>query len=123
MGLWDRPTRRPDDRPRQQLDQSLGSAVDMGDERLRARRHFSVLHLNQAHLGLRDQGGPPAAPVLAQVGAPAERVRAGDGQAHAERWSGVWERPGHTARARTVGRGRGRAAWHHVPPGRQRRRA
>ena len=106
VGLWDRPARRTNGRACQQLDQSLGAAFDVGDERLRARRHLDVLHLDQAHLELVDQGRPAAHPVvIPQVGASSERVRAGDGQTYAERQTGSSEWPGGT-RTVTVGRRR-----------------
>lgn len=118
MGLWHCPTRRANDRASQQLDQGLGPAIDVGNERLWARRHLSVLYLNKAHVELVDQGRPSVTPVVTQVGTPAERVRAGDRQARVAGWPGQ-QRPRDT-RAGAVRR---RRVHDDVSQGRQRCRA
>lgn len=89
VGLWNCPTRRAHDRAQQQFDQSLGSAVDVGDERDWTGRYLDALRLCQAHLDLVDQGGPSATSVVAQIPTSPQRVRAGDRQTCLARRSGA----------------------------------
>lgn len=89
VGLWDRPTRWANNRSCQQLDQSLGTAFDVGDERFWTRRYLLLLHLDQAHLELVHQGRPSTTPVITQVCTRSERVRASDRQTYVARRSGV----------------------------------